>query len=371
MRSVHESCDVTVITAAYNREKYLEQCVRSVQAQTLPPKEHIIVDDCSTDGTHAVATRLAEECARVPIRVLRLRQNSGAAAARNRAVEVATTGFVGVMDADDVAEPYWLSKVVPELERDASVGMAGGGGQFMDEDETELLINVSHPAWSDETPHARAGIFYGGLPGLVFRRSTFASAGGFNEQLRVGHDTDLIGRVVTVSRWVQVPYPVIRVRVVKGSLTGSGRGYQMAIQTLAIARTRLTNAGVPADRMRRELRRYERRIASEHHKLQTRAPGGDHSIRLAGLYLSMGYTRKARAAYAEAWNAGRRDLRCLVGLALSGCSPTLARGALGLKHRVKSALRPYRTTLRPEQFDAWLGAAQRSASSKDGTTGMP
>lgn len=361
------TCDVTVITAAYNCVKYLEQCVRSVQGQTLPPKEHIIVDDCSTDGTHAVATRLAAECTRVPIRVLRLSQNGGAAAARNQAIEVATTEFVGVMDADDVALPDWLALVVPELQDAADVGMVGGGIQMMDEEGTSLLLVVTHPSWKEETHHARAGTFYGSLPGLVLRRSAVISAGGFDARLRAGHDTDLVGRVVAVSRMVQVPFPVTRYRVVRSSLTSTRRGYQRAVQSLAVARTKLVCAGAAAAEIRRELAPYELRVQKEQQRVHKGPAPGAYGLRLGGLYLAVGRTRRARVAYAEAWHDGCHELRCLAGLALSVLPSCVARWLLATKHWLKSALKPYSTVLRPDQFNHWLQGAQRAALRAKGT----
>ena len=51
---------VSIITPAYNAAPFLEQTVKSVQAQTFNDWEMIIVDDCSKDDTYALAKRLSE-----------------------------------------------------------------------------------------------------------------------------------------------------------------------------------------------------------------------------------------------------------------------------------------------------------------------
>ena len=44
----------SVVVAAYNIEKYIGRCIRSLREQTLEDYEAIIVDDCSTDGTLSI-----------------------------------------------------------------------------------------------------------------------------------------------------------------------------------------------------------------------------------------------------------------------------------------------------------------------------
>lgn len=112
------SCDATVITAVHNCEKHLEECVRSVQEQTLMPREHIIIDDCSTDTSYALAQHMAKTCVRVPIRVLQHPMNLGFPAALNTCIAASETEFVGILDSDDAALPHWLATAVPVLQAD-------------------------------------------------------------------------------------------------------------------------------------------------------------------------------------------------------------------------------------------------------------
>ena len=99
---------VSVITPAYNAERFLLETVKSVQSQTFVDWEMIIVDDCSEDGTYALAKSLAEEDSR--IRVLRNNINLGVALTRNTAIDVATGKYIAFLDADDL----WLPEKLEE-----------------------------------------------------------------------------------------------------------------------------------------------------------------------------------------------------------------------------------------------------------------
>lgn len=90
---------VSIITPAYNAAQTIDATIDSVMKQTVKDWEMIIVDDCSTDGTRARLARAAASDAR--IRVLFLERNSGAAAARNHALDLARGRYVAFLDSDD------------------------------------------------------------------------------------------------------------------------------------------------------------------------------------------------------------------------------------------------------------------------------
>lgn len=95
---------VSVVVIVYNDEARLPTAVRSVLDQTLRSVEVVIVDDRSTDGSYAVAQRLAAEH---PGRVHahRLPENSGGCGApRNHGIQQARGDYVLFLDSDDVLE---------------------------------------------------------------------------------------------------------------------------------------------------------------------------------------------------------------------------------------------------------------------------
>jgi teichuronic acid biosynthesis glycosyltransferase TuaG len=99
---------ISVITPIYNSEKYIDDTIESVLAQTYTNWEMLVVDDCSTDKSALVVKKYAGQDRR--IKYLCLERNSGAAIARNKALELAMGEIVAFLDADDIWKPEKLEK---------------------------------------------------------------------------------------------------------------------------------------------------------------------------------------------------------------------------------------------------------------------
>lgn len=108
---------VTVITALYNSEDFIEDTVKSVQSQTFQDWEMIMVDDCSTDNSYSLASAMAKRDSR--IKLLQLETNAGPAVARNTAIEAGKGRYMAFLDSDD----QWLPE---KLERQLAFMEQGG-----------------------------------------------------------------------------------------------------------------------------------------------------------------------------------------------------------------------------------------------------
>mgnify|MGYP000497495695 CR=1 FL=1 len=98
---------VSIVTPTYNAEAYISATIASVGAQEFQDWEHIIVDDASSDETVSVLHELSAGDPR--IKVITLDQNSGAAVARNAAIDAARGRFIAFLDADDLWLPQKLA----------------------------------------------------------------------------------------------------------------------------------------------------------------------------------------------------------------------------------------------------------------------
>ncbi|MFW6195421.1 MAG: glycosyltransferase family 2 protein, partial [Chloroflexota bacterium] len=110
---------VSIVVPAYNAEQTLPLSVNSLQKQSFPHLQILIVDDASTDGTYAVAKDLAVDDPRIV--VLQHSQNLGAYGARNTGLRNATGRYFTVHDADDWSHPQLIERQLKPLERGDSV----------------------------------------------------------------------------------------------------------------------------------------------------------------------------------------------------------------------------------------------------------
>lgn len=97
---------VSIVTATYNSESYIEETYDSIKSQSYANWEWLVTDDCSSDSTVDLLKRIAATDER--IKVFQLSVNSGAAVARNNSLENSTGEYIAFIDSDDIWEPSKL-----------------------------------------------------------------------------------------------------------------------------------------------------------------------------------------------------------------------------------------------------------------------
>lgn len=106
---------VSIISPLFNSERFIPDLVASVQAQSFSDWEMILVDDCSSDGSVAIAEAFVAVDARV--KLIKLDVNSGAAVARNAGIKAAQGRYIAFLDSDDVWLPTKLEKQLEFMRR--------------------------------------------------------------------------------------------------------------------------------------------------------------------------------------------------------------------------------------------------------------
>lgn len=133
---------LSVIIPVYNREKFLERCVKSVTASSLQNIEIILIDDGSADKSGALCDKLAKEDDRI---FVIHQQNVGVSAARNRGLEKAQGKYFAFVDSDDYIEPDMYEKMIAAIEeQDADMVCCGISKEYEAEDGTVRVEKLSH-----------------------------------------------------------------------------------------------------------------------------------------------------------------------------------------------------------------------------------
>lgn len=207
---------VSVIMANWNGAAHLAAALASLRRQTLTDWEVIVSDDGSHDGSVGIVQGIAAADARV--RLVQSGQATGPAAARNRALDVATGDWIAILDSDDLMHPTRLARLLAaaaHMQADIIAddmlffgARPGSGGRTLLQP-----LALSAPMVVDAALWVRSGADTPGLPPLgylkpLIRRTTLAGL-RYDPSLRVGEDFDLILRLlVRGARFAVVPDPM-------------------------------------------------------------------------------------------------------------------------------------------------------------------
>ena len=99
---------VSIITPSYNSSSFIAQTIESILSQTYVNWELLITDDCSTDNTRDIVEYYQRKDSR--IKFFQLKQNAGAAVARNHSIRMARGRYIAFCDSDDRWYPEKLEK---------------------------------------------------------------------------------------------------------------------------------------------------------------------------------------------------------------------------------------------------------------------
>lgn len=132
---------VSVIIPVYNTEKYLNQCINSVLAQTLSDIEVLLIDDGSTDGSGKICDDYARKDKR--IHVIHT-SNHGVSHARNRGLDQAKGEYISFTDSDDWIDPDMIATLYRLMQtHHADLSTCG----YIIEDENgSIIYNIKEKA---------------------------------------------------------------------------------------------------------------------------------------------------------------------------------------------------------------------------------
>ena len=102
---------ISVIVPVYQVEKYIDQCIQSIQNQTYTNFELILVDDGSKDQSGEICDKYIND---ERIKVIHTK-NNGAASARNKGLDIASGEYIVFVDGDDYVDPCMLQRLYDKI----------------------------------------------------------------------------------------------------------------------------------------------------------------------------------------------------------------------------------------------------------------
>jgi len=169
---------VSVIVAAYNQERFIGRCLRSLLHQSMPHSDYeiIVIDDGSTDRT-AYALELFCDPSGSVVKVIRCENNGGLPAAINKGMHEAKAPFVVRVDSDDFVNVNFLNFLNYYLESNEHVDAIACDYLLLDDEE-----NVLERGNSKVAPIAC---------GIMFRKDQLFEIGLYDEAFRYHEEREL------------------------------------------------------------------------------------------------------------------------------------------------------------------------------------
>jgi glycosyltransferase involved in cell wall biosynthesis len=174
---------ISVVVAAHNEEARLGPCLDAVRAAAAAAPDRIeliVVDNCSTDATAAVAAARGARVVAEP--------RLGAVYAKAAGTAVARAPLVAVIDADSVCPRDWLDKIAAAFAADARlVGLSGPARYTGARPWVHAVMWLWYGFW--KLVQRLAGTAYYAVgTNVAFRRDAYQRAGGYDTNVLVGGD---------------------------------------------------------------------------------------------------------------------------------------------------------------------------------------
>lgn len=136
--------EIDIIVPVYNNEDYVEDCIKSIQAQTFTDFRLIVVDDGSTDRSGEICDRLSREDKRIEVIH---QKNGGVSSARNAGLAALRSPYFCFVDSDDLVHMDYLANMY-QLMNDRKADLVICGYHLFKDGESSGTLSESK-----ETPH--------------------------------------------------------------------------------------------------------------------------------------------------------------------------------------------------------------------------
>lgn len=176
---------VSVVVPNYNYARYIAERLSSIQCQTAPIYELIVLDDASSDNSVEIIQRFLADCD-IPSRLVVNPTNSGSVFKQwRRGVDMARGDLVWIAEADDLADPEFLEQLLPALRQQdlvlsyAQSRQMGSDGEILCEHYLDYVADIDRERWTQpyvadgQEEIAKALFLKNTIPnvsGAVFRR---------------------------------------------------------------------------------------------------------------------------------------------------------------------------------------------------------
>ena len=178
---------ITVITVCYNSVAYIADALKSVDSQSWPDIEHLVIDGGSSDGTLETVSQFEQLW-----RTVTSEPDAGIYDAMNKGICKATGDVIGFINSDDFFPTSQILATVAEVFKDATIDACYGDLCYVKQHDVRSIVRY----WRSSP--FKAGLFARGWcpphPTLFVRRDVYARLGTFDMRFPLAADMELMAR---------------------------------------------------------------------------------------------------------------------------------------------------------------------------------
>ena len=200
---------LSVVMSVYNGQSYLSDAIDSVLKQSFDKFEFIIINDGSTDSSGQILRSYAKRDAR--IRLVE-QENAGLTISLTRGLDLAKGEFIARMDADDYSEKERFDKQLTMFDDDPSlVAVTGNVEHFYEDGRDSYVASINIDMRLVPLLLVFSNVI-GGHGQMMYRRSAYFQAGGYDPAYNNCEDYELWTRLIRVGPFGNVPSVLYRYR---------------------------------------------------------------------------------------------------------------------------------------------------------------
>ena len=202
---------LSVIIPNYNHSQFLEERVDSVMNQSFKDMEVLLFDDCSTDDSQAVISKLLLKYPE--IQFYQNKKNSGSPFHQwNKGIHMADGEYIWVAESDDIADPELCTKLIELLDRNEKTGIAYAQSHLIDENSKKLNSYADNLKFIYKTKLWESNFemngkefckkyvyFHNPIPnasGAIFRKQAIENAGLADPSMKLNGDWFLYAKIL-------------------------------------------------------------------------------------------------------------------------------------------------------------------------------
>lgn len=221
---------VSILMAAYNAERFIEQALQSIYDQNFQDFEVVIVDDCSTDATADILLKMKDS----RTAIYRNATNQGLTKSLNAGIKLCRGDYIARMDADDISHPGRFEKQVRFLDDNPDCIAVGSWYERIDENGRVWAKRENPTDCDDIKNELLIGNCIGHSTAMV-RRRELVTVGGYNEAYQYAQDYDLWLRLTERGSVHNLPDYLCQLRTWGGAISTDKIEQQMRFVDRALA----------------------------------------------------------------------------------------------------------------------------------------